>query len=159
MKIKTCRICNDELGIYARWNQVYCINPGCKKAGELARDRVNRQKQAMHRPMKKCRRCSRNFQMMEDGDRHYCKYCVAVTTKGEAKHKCMDCGMEISLLKKRCNICAPLAKEKQIEVRNKKIIDESKAINKEAKKKGITKENTGINPIFLEPQGSKRKGK
>lgn len=156
---RTCRICYKDLGIYARWNQKYCGNPACKRAGELARDRVNRQKRAMHRPEKDCRRCKRKFQVMDDGNKYYCKYCVGITTKGDTYHKCMDCGAKINLLKKRCYKCAEIAKTSKVRAHNKRVTENIVKTQIEAKLKGITNKKPQVDPKWTQPQGSKRKGK
>ncbi len=156
---RTCRICNNNLGPYARWNQVYCDNPVCKEIGRRTRDKIRRDKGKMHIMLRTCRRCKRSFRPLEESSKRYCKYCIAVGKKGETYHKCMDCGSKISQMKKRCYRCAEKAKTSSVRRANKKVIEETKEIHQKAKEDGITTKNHKIDPKWLAPRGSKQKGK
>lgn len=149
MKKRFCKICEKEIGIYEHPGRKYCSTP-CKNASRRRSADIKKQQNMFKNPKQKCRRCSIMFNRIPEGHRYYCSNCIHITKNGTEIHKCMDCSIEITQLRKRCEPCAAISKTKQVEEKNKEIVRKSKKIQEQNKKNKKENKTNGIHPRYLE---------
>ena len=165
--IKQCRICNRPIGLYAVSKQIYCDKSirDCWNIAKSISQRIAKQNAVMKRIIDgiKCQRCGTTVH--KKGMKKYCQDCRdsmegyvnMIKKKAILNTNCLECGSEIEKKQhlKYCKDCKPIVKKRQSKIKTDEIAEKVRKLK--AKNKILRCKK--INPMFLAPQGSKRKGK
>lgn len=153
MDNKKCPICNKDV-IYMGNRARYC-SPICRKTAKKTRDRVYRQNRNFQSSfLRCCNRCNNAYDQTTQGNNRYCQKCVDIM-KAEPPVKTRECltegcDLRIGIKRKRCSKHQKEFSDARKNRTNKELRQETEAIQKAAKEKGITKNDFKIPKHLLE---------
>jgi len=147
---KLCRVCDKPI-VFMSNRAKYCSTI-CTKIAKQAQSRIQAQNKKLRGIQKLCRRCQQPYNAMEYMDTRHCNSCAKALDMDLFKKRCIykGCTIEVSPKQKRCDEHQQQHIKEHRMMLNKKLRDETENTQAIVKEKGITKENTGIKPKFLE---------